>query len=157
MNDFLAWYSGRSPREQRLLRVMGVLMAVEIAWLAIIRPLGDAHARARERHDVAVVAHGQARAAADAIGVLEKAGGPAVAGPLDAVVGRAAAAAGFELSQLQLREGAVGIAIEAARPQALFGWLAALETQGVIVDSLSATTNADRTLAVQATLRARGR
>ena len=49
------------------------------------------------------------------------------------------------------------VAIDAARPQALFGWLVRLEESGLLVERLRAQANSDRTLAVEAVLRARGR
>jgi hypothetical protein len=50
----------------------------------------------------------------------------------------------------------VSLAIGAARPQALFGWIAGLEAQGYVVERLSASSNPDRTLSAQILLRARG-
>jgi len=43
-----------------------------------------------------------------------------------------------------------------ARPQALFAWLARVEVEGYVVESLSVSSNPDRTLAAQIVLRARG-
>ena len=150
------WYRGRSPREQRLILIMGTLFALVFLWLLVIRPLGDALAGAKARHAEAVIERAEARAQAEALGDLRKAGGAALTQPVDALVSRTASEAGFQLSRIQADPGGgVSIGIEAARPQALFGWVAALERQGVIVSSLSATANADRTLAVQAAFRGR--
>jgi hypothetical protein len=50
----------------------------------------------------------------------------------------------------------VSLAIGAAKPQALFGWIAQMEAQGFIVESLTASSNPDRTLSAQILLRTRG-
>lgn len=150
------WYRGRSRREQRLLLVMAALFALVFVWLLVIRPLNNGLADARARHADAVIEQGEARAQAEALVSLRKSGGAALTQPVEAIVARTAGEAGFQLSRLQAEPGgATSIGIEAARPQALFGWVEALERQGVIVSSLSATANADRTLAVQASFRGR--
>jgi general secretion pathway protein M len=72
-------------------------------------------------------------------------------------VAAAASDAGFQLSGLQAEgPGRVALAIGAAKPQALFGWIAALEAQGYIVQSLTVSSNPDRTLSARIVLRARG-
>ena len=60
--------------------------------------------------------------------------------------------------QVSRRRGKNGvqIAIASARPGALFGWIARLESAGILVDSLSTTDNGDKTVSVQMTLKARG-
>jgi len=150
------WYRGRSVREQRLLLAMAALFTLVFVWLLLIRPLGDALADARARHDAAVIERAEAQAQAEALGVLRKAGGAALTQPVEALVAQTAGQTGFQLSRIQAEPGGgVSIAIEAARPQALFGWVSSLERQGLIVSSLSATANADRTLSVQASFRGR--
>ena len=101
----------------------------------------------------------EARADAAAIARLEKRPAPPPGAPLDAAVGRAAADAGFSLARLEAQgQDRVAIVIDAARPQTLFGWVSDLETrQGLIVERLTATANADRTLSAQIVFRARGR
>jgi general secretion pathway protein M len=160
MGSVEAWYRGRSLREQRLLLAMAVLFAIVAFWLLLVRPLGDALAGARERHGEAVIARAQARAQAQAISAFERRKGPALTEPLDVVIGRAASEAGFQLSRVEPESGGAGIsvAIEAVKPQAFFAWVGGLEGRGgLVVSSLNATANADRTLAVQATFRPRGR
>jgi general secretion pathway protein M len=154
------WFRGRSVREQRLLLAMAILFAIVLLWLLLVRPLGDALAAARERHGEAVIARAEARAQAEAIRRFERRRGPALTEPIDLVIGRAAAEAGFQLSRVEPESGGTGVsvAIEAVKPQAFFAWVGGLEgSGGLIVASLNATANADRTLAVQATFRPRGR
>jgi general secretion pathway protein M len=152
-----ALWLGRSPRERWLLAIMLALVALVLAWLLILRPLGDMLSAARQRQGEAVAALAEARAQAAAIGGLEKKRPAALAGPADAAVAAAASAAGFQLSALQPEgPGRVSLAIDAANPQALFGWIAQLEAQGFIVERLTASSNADRTLSAQIVLRTRG-
>jgi general secretion pathway protein M len=152
-----ALWQARTPRERWLLGVMLALAVLVLAWLLILRPLGDMLSAARERHGHAVAALAEARAQAAAIGALERNRPAAVQGPIDQAVAAAASDAGFKLSQLQAEgPGRVAIAIGAARPQALFAWIAGLETQGYIVERFAASSNPDRTLSAQIVLRSRG-
>ncbi len=147
----------RSVRERWLLGVMLALVALVLVWLIILRPLSDMLSAARERHGEAVAALAEARSQAAAIAALERERPAPFAGPIDAAVAAAASAAGFQLSGLQPQgPGRVSLAIGAAKPQALFGWIGALEAQGYIVQSLSVSSNPDRTLSAQIVLRARG-
>ncbi len=147
----------RSPRERWLLGVMLALVALVVVWLLILRPLSDMLSAARQRHGEAVAALAEARSQAAAIAALEKDRPAPFAGPIDAAVAAAASDAGFQLSGLQAEgAGRVSLAIGAAKPQALFGWIAALEAQGYIVQSLTASSNPDRTLSARIVLRARG-
>jgi general secretion pathway protein M len=147
----------RTARERWLLGVMLALVALVLVWLAVLRPLSDMLSAARERHGESVAALAEARSQAAAIAALERERPATQAGPIDSAVAAAASAAGFQLSGLQPQgPGRVSLAIGAAKPQALFGWIAALEAQGYIVQSLSVTSNPDRTLSAQIALRTRG-
>jgi general secretion pathway protein M len=152
-----ALWLARTSRERWLLGVMLALVALVLVWLLILRPLSDMLSAARQRHGEAVAALEQARSQAAAIGALEKDRPAPSAGPIDAAVAAAASEAGFQLSGLQPEAaGRVSLSIGAAKAQALFGWVARLEGQGYIVQSLTATSNPDRTLSAQVVLRARG-
>jgi general secretion pathway protein M len=147
------WWATRSTREQRLLLVMFGLIALLLVWLLVIRPLGDALDRAKQRHNVAVLALAEARARSNPGGA--RAGGPPPL-PLDALVSRTAADAGFTAARVT--GGGPNMArmtLDAARPQALFGWIATLEAQGVRIERLQARANPDRTVAVEAAFSAR--
>lgn len=152
-----ALWAARTPRERWLLGTMAALFALVLVWLLILRPLGDMLSAAKERHGNAVAALAEARDQAAAISALERQKPAAIQGPIDQAVAAAASEAGFKLSQLQPEgPGRVSIAIGTARPQALFGWIAGLEAQGYVVESMNASSNPDRTLAAQVVLRARG-
>ena len=69
---------------------------------------------------------------------------------------RTAAAAGFTGARIS-GQGAsrATVSLDAARPQALFGWVAQMEQAGLVVERLRAQANADHTLAAEMTLGAR--
>jgi general secretion pathway protein M len=153
--NFTLWWQGRTPRERGLLLVMAALAAVVLGWLIVVRPLSDALDAAKARHGAAVVALAEARARADP-GLGAAATAPAL--PVDSLIGRTASEAGFTAARIAAQGPArATVAIDAARPQALFAWLVRMEAGGLVVERLRAQANADRTLAVEATLRARGR
>lgn len=151
---FSSWWRIRSPRERGLLLVMVALMAFVLGWLLVVRPLADALDAAKARHGAAVVALAEAKARA----APGRAPAAAPTLPVDSLIGRTAAEAGFAGARIAAQGPArANVAIDAARPQALFGWLVRLEGSGLVVERLRAQANSDRTLAVEAVLRARGR
>ena len=145
-----AWWEARSARERLLLGIMVALLALLLVWLIVVRPLADALDAARQRHGAAVVALAEARARTPAMA------GPAAAEPADAIVARTASEAGFTGARIA-RQGAAGatVAVDAARPQALFGWVAAMERHGLVVERLRAQANQDHTLSAEMTMGAR--
>ena len=152
-----ALWLARTPRERWLLGVMFALAVLVLAWFLVLRPLGDLLSAARERHGNAVASLAEARSQAAAIAALERGQTGRSAEPAETAVAAAASAAGFQLSTLQAEgPGRVSLAIGAARPQALFGWVGSLEQQGFVVERLSASSNPDRTLSAQILLRRRG-
>ncbi|HEX2763012.1 MAG TPA: type II secretion system protein M [Allosphingosinicella sp.] len=159
MTDGLkAMWAGRTRRERWLIAVMLVLVAGVAGWLMVLRPLGAMLADAKDRHERAVVALAEAQSDRAAIARLEKLPRPPAGTALDALVGRAAADGGLSLARLEaIGEGRAAIVIDAARPAVLFGWIAELETRrGLLVERITATANADRTLSAQIVFRARG-
>lgn len=158
MRDSLAlWWRTRTLREQRLLLAAAGLAIVVLAWLLVIRPLGDALSEARERHGAAVVALAEAKARAGLIADLEQREPAALALSVDMIVSNAAAEAGLPIARVE-REGAAQatVAMEAVRPQAFFAWVSRMEGEGgLVVERLTASTNGDQTLAVEVTFRAR--
>ncbi|HEY5713649.1 MAG TPA: type II secretion system protein GspM [Allosphingosinicella sp.] len=150
------WWLERSRREQILLGVMFGLAALLIAWLLVLRPLSDALDSAMARHDTAIIALAEARARAPRGPIVSPVAAPAM--PVDSQLGRAAAEAGFADARVASRgPNRASVAIAAARPQALFAWVARLEAQGLAVERLRAQANPDRTLSAEASFRARGR
>jgi general secretion pathway protein M len=149
------WWVERSQRERRLILVMLALAVIVLGWLMVVRPLSDALDAAKTRHAAATLALGEARAR------LGRSVGPramAPALPVDSLIGRTAGEAGFTTARIA-SQGPMraSVAIDAARPQALFAWILRLEQSGLVVDRLRARANSDRTIAAEIALRARGR
>lgn len=153
MSGASAWWATRSTREQRLLLVMFGLIALVLIWLLVVRPLGDALDRAKQRHNAVVLALAEARARSNPSGARSSGAVPL---PLDALISRTATDAGFTAAQVAGGGATTArLTLGAARPQALFGWIATLEAQGVRVETLQARANPDRTVAVEAAFSAR--
>lgn len=151
--QFLDWWRGRSLREQRLLLVMFALLAATFLWLGVYRPVGHALSSARARHEAAVIRLGEARAQADALKALRKTGLPTLTAPLATLVTQSANDAGFANATIGAQgDRRVTVSIPAARPNALFTWIAGLEMRGIVVERLSARANSDQTLSVDATM-----
>jgi general secretion pathway protein M len=151
------WWRARSLREQMLIAIMGLMLAIVLGWLLVARPLAGALETAHARQQAAAVALGEARArsaqAREASGV-ETASPPL---PIAGLVQRSAADSGFPAARVEAQGTArARLAIQAARPQALFGWIATLQARGIVVESLQARANLDHTVSVEAVLKARG-
>ena len=158
MSESLAlWWQERSLREQRLLLVMLALLALLAGWLLVIRPLSDALDSAERRHGEAVTALAEARARADAARRLEAGASAAASLPIDGLISRTSGEAGFTNARITGQGPTrATFAIDAVRAPPFFGWVRLMERRGLVVESLRAQANSDRTLAVQAAFRARG-
>ena len=155
MAGLAPWWRLRTPREQRLLAVMLVLLAIVVGWLLVVRPLADALDAAQRRHADAATALAEARARSEA-GRRRPDVRQAPPRPLDGFVSRTATESGFAGARIAAQGPArASIAIDAARPQAFFAWIRTMEEQGLSIEALTARANQDRTLAVEATLSAR--
>lgn len=158
MKNLQAWWRTRTLREQRLLLVMGALALLVLAWLLVIRPLGDALSEAKGRHGAAAIALAEARGLSEAIRAAEAGAPAALPMPLDSMISQAATEAGFTITRLDRHSSVqTSLVMDAVRPQAFFTWVAQMEARGLIVERLTATPNTDRTLAIQTTFRARNR
>ena len=158
MAQSLLWWSGRSERERILLAVMGVLVALLLFWLLVIRPIDTAKASAQQRLDIATEASGRVAAVAASVRQARRLPPAALSASLPTAVGQAAQGAGLTLSRNDAQgPDRVTIGISTARSPAFFAWLASLQGQGVIVEKLTLRTNSDATLAVEGTLRVRAR
>ena len=131
------YWAGLSQRERVLLGVMAALLAVVILWLGVMRPvdngLRDAHMLASDALD----RNAAIRAKVKQLDQLPRAVA-APTGDLAQIVGQSAGEAGFTLERAQPQgTGRVDIAIASAKPTALFDWIAGLEGQGIVVETLS--------------------
>jgi general secretion pathway protein M len=157
MDGLTLWWRERTRREQRLLLVMLGLFALVLLWLLVVRPLADALDSAQQRHHDAVLALAEARARDEAGRRLQGQRVATAPLPVDALVSRTGAEAGFTNARIAGQGPArATFALDAVRPQAFFGWVRLLERRGLVVESLRARANGDRTLAVEAAFRARG-
>lgn len=149
----------RSVRERWLLAVMFALVACIILWLGVYRPVEAGLANARADHQLAL--ERKARIA-QAVGRLQQGGEDKrsliAAAQLEQTVAQSAAEAGFTLERTEARgQGALSIAIASARPGALLSWLAVLERQGALVESITmAPSGASGTVTMQAVVRIAG-
>ena len=154
---FRLWFAERSLREKRLLIVMVALAAVTLVWALIIRPVNDGLSNARERHADAVILLADTQARVKAVSAIVQQHPAAIAAPLDTTIRDRANEAGFALTSVTADgPNRVQIAIATARPGALFGWIAQLESAGIIVDSLATADNGDKTVSAQISFKVRG-
>lgn len=157
MTGLRLWFAARSLREKRLLIVMVALAAVTLVWALIIRPVNDGLSNARERHQNAVIRLAETQARVKAVAAIEQQHPSAIGAPLDVVIRDRANEAGFALTSVNADgPNRVQIAIATARPGALFGWIAQLESTGIIVESLATADNGDKTVSAQISFRVRG-
>lgn len=140
MEKLATLWAERSRREQWMLGVMLVLLAVVVLWFGIAMPLDRAQHSAREALLAATDRNAAVRAAAKQLKALPRT--PVVGGPttaIDQFVGQSAGEAGLTLERAQAQgQDRMDIAIASVRPSALFGWLAQLEAQGIRVETLNA-------------------
>lgn len=134
------YWAERSTREQWMLGVMFALLAVVILWFGIAMPLDRAQRSARDTLNEATDRNAAVRVAVKQLKALPRNAvvtGPVA--PVDQFVGQSAGEAGLTLERAQAQGGdRIDIAIASVRPVALFSWLAALEAQGIRVDTMSA-------------------
>ena len=139
MDAVKTMWGERSPREQWMLGVMFALLAVVLLWLGVMG-LAAAQRSARDALLTATDRNAAMRAKVKLLKTLPRGvtGGSASVG-IDQLVSQSAGEAGLTLEQAEAQGGArIEIAMASVRPVALFSWLAALEAQGVRVETMSA-------------------
>jgi general secretion pathway protein M len=152
------FWDGRSERERWLLGVMFALIAAVLLIFAIILPIIDGLAAARERLDRATIASGQVEARIAALDRAKRAPVLPLGTPLATIVNTTAGEAGFAPERASAQgEDRVAITIPAAKSTALFGWLATLDARGVFAETITVRRNADASLAAEAVLKRRDR
>lgn len=147
------WWDGRSVREQRMLAVMGLLIAAVLVWLMVVRPAWAWREAASDRRVQATATLGRIEAG------LARRASPSRAAPMaladvEQAARGAAEAAGVTGMTLSV-DGRGGLAFEAAgvSSAALFGWLSTLKSEfGVDTRSLTVVENADASLDAQGVL-----
>ena len=139
MDAVKTMWGERSPREQWMLGVMFALLAVVLLWLGAMG-LAGAQRSARDALLTATDRNAAMRAKVKLLKTLPRGvtGGSASVG-IDQLVSQSAGEAGLTLERAEAQGGArIEIAMASVRPVALFSWLAALEAQGVRVETISA-------------------
>jgi general secretion pathway protein M len=140
MNALIAWYSGLQQREQRMVAVGGVTVAVLVLVLGILLPLQSAVSNAAHRNETKRTDLAWMRVNAP---VVRAAGNqlPADTGEAPVVlVDRAAREAGLAdaLRGTQPNGAGVRVQLEAAPFDTLITWLAALdERYGYAIESIT--------------------
>lgn len=142
-----AW-DGRTRREQRMLAVLGLLVAAVALWLGVVRPVTAwrteaGRERASAERDLGEVQASLARLASVSA-APERA--PDAQG-LEPVLLQTAEAAGLQITTGMDASGRLGFQVAAAPAGGFFGWLAALETtHGLQPSSLGVIENPDGSL-----------
>jgi general secretion pathway protein M len=154
MTGLRTWFVGRSLRERRLLVAMMALMAVTIVWAGIIIPVRDGLETSRARYDDAVVRLATAQAVVDRLKTAPRA--PVLQASLADTVRAYADQAGFEIATLDEQgAGRVHVTIQSARPGTLSGWLAQLESSGILIDAATLRDTGSRSVSADLILKAR--
>lgn len=130
MRPLIAFYSARSPREQRLLAAMLVLCALLLLYLLVVAPLTAAYKESLQEHLIAVDRNGRAKALqAEPLGSASVHSAPDLAQYLI----DSARQQGIEASARGSATSAT-VTIASGSPSAVLGWLSALEGSGFRLD-----------------------
>ena len=139
MDAVKTMWGERSPREQWMLGVMFALLAVVLLWLGVVGPLASAQRSAREGLLAATDRNAAMRAKVKLLKTLPRGVATSSGMAIDQLVSQSAGEAGLTLERAEAQGSArIEIAMASVRPVALFSWLAALEAQGVRVETMSA-------------------
>jgi type II secretory pathway component PulM len=158
MRAISTWYQARTARERTLLGGALLLAAAIFVWAAILVPFSNAKTHSRLRYEAAALALGKARGEAAARRTPQQAARAITpTAPPEAILRQAADEAGFTGARITPAGARAGITIEAARPEAAFAWVRALEARGLRVAALRATGNPDRTIRLEAAFEAQPR
>ena len=155
----MAWWDGRTRREQVLLGVMGVCLALVLLLFGVVRPLQAAARAASERHAEAVQDQAEVARNVAAIARLKvPARAPPRRLPLEAAVSTTAAAAGIALGRVEGDpSGGLRVSAPSVAPTVLFPWLRLLQGEhGVAATHLAIVKNDTGGLTLDATLERAG-
>ena len=150
----IAWWEGRTRREQALLAVMAAAFVAFGLWFGVHRPVAQARDAAAQRYDRALQTQAVVETAAARIRLLERGGSqPVRRAPAAEAVNASAAAAGVTLSRVEPDPaGGVQVAVGGVAPAQLFPWLAALQQDyGVTARHLTVVKDEQGALSVDAT------
>ncbi|MEO0441828.1 MAG: type II secretion system protein GspM [Pseudomonadota bacterium] len=148
------WFQALSQREKIMIGILGVLVALVAGYYAIVAPFINAYVTAQKSYADAVESQARIEAKVAALTApADKTVNP-VTGPLDVFISQNAGEAGFAVGRLDPQsDGTVRLAIESARPTALFGWLATLESRGISIEELAVNPGGTKTVTATLLLR----
>ena len=146
------WYRARSQREQRLLQLMTAILIPLLAWLLLVRPLGNAYDSALQQHLQAVDRNGRVKALA-----ARASGGqaivPAAVPDLALFLGDSARQRGITAEvRAASAPGSAVIGIASISAPTALEWLRGLEADGYRVDDVRIAPAGAGAVAVTATV-----
>ncbi len=148
------WFVGLTQRERILVRIAALLVAGLVGYYGIVRPMAGAMTAAEERYVYAI--ERQARIEAKVAALLPPVDGKVAnfSGKIDSFVSQSAGETGIAVGSIDPQsESRVNMLVESAKPTALFGWLARIEREGIVVESLSVNPASNGTVSATLTLR----
>lgn len=154
MAMFTPWWAQRTGRERWLIGVMTALLAIVLAWLALVRPLAAARAEVQAAAAAAAGRTAQARALVAAINSRP----PANPAPVIDVIGRRLTEAGLQPARLEAQgPGQAVVEIAAINGRLLIGWAAGLEQRdGLVIEQLESSRNPDQSVRARLLVRSAG-
>ncbi|QJB70384.1 type II secretion system protein GspM [Parasphingorhabdus halotolerans] len=132
------WFLALSRREQILVGFLAVLLVITGLFYGVIRPVYAGIESAEQRYELAI--ERQLRIETKVAVLKAPLDIKPVTGnqPLDAFLSQSAGEEGFPVDTINAQtDGRIMMTIGSAKPTALFGWLARLETQGIVVSELN--------------------
>lgn len=145
-----AWFDGRTVREQRMLGLMVLVMALCLVWLLIVQPLWAWKAEAADRR---VQAETDLAFVQRQVGARPKSVTTTVGPAIEPLAVQAAQTAGLTIVTGMDSTGTFGFTATNVSSAALFGWLAELKTRhGIDPVRLDIVENADATLTAEGAL-----
>ncbi len=138
-----SWWNEREPREQWLLGTAAILTVLMLLWAGVLSPAMDYRRNQETALRSALAENAEIRAGVARVGDARVAAMDEQ--PLQSVIMTSAAASGVTLNRLTPAENdGFNLWIDAASPDALYGWLVGLETRhGVRVGKASLRLNSD--------------
>jgi len=134
------WWTDRSAREKLMLSFLAEIVLVGVLWFGIYVPLSHALLDARESYKASVTRYYGAVTKTQKLRMLAREGASVGKGDLRGMLTGSAAAAGFTVENAQARgDGSVLVSIPSARFGSLFGWIADMEKQHILLESATFT------------------
>lgn len=152
MGGLKAWFASLSQREQRLIALMGAIAVPVLLWLAVWRPLSNAHEAALDDYRLALDRHGRIAAmTGNPAGEVPPA--PVIDGSLASWLLAHASERGMVLaSQEDVAANRADVTLGTASASEAARWLTALEAEGLRVEAIELTPSANGGVDMSATI-----